>query len=278
MYGIDISKHQKALDLNRGDYDFCIVKATEGIGYRDPMFLDNMKTLSILKKLKGAYHFGRPDLHGTVEKIRDEADYFVEQCHVAGILGRAILVLDWETEPVDREDLITAWVDRVIQLTRITPFIYGSRSKLTRWKNWEVMRRCPIWMAIWPNKKNYTAGSDPQLPLPKSDFDWKIWQYSATGRFPGFSGDVDLDYTPLTTAEWMGYCELPKVETTTQEEIIISDMQWAIDNGLFKGYSDGLYRPKNPMTRENTAVVLHRFYKMLEKQRENRQSNDAWKT
>ena len=36
--------------------------------------------------------------------------------------------------------------------------------------------------------------------------------------------------------------------------------KWAVENGLFIGYSAGNYGWQNPMTREQVATVLYRFY------------------
>ena len=39
--------------------------------------------------------------------------------------------------------------------------------------------------------------------------------------------------------------------------------KWAVENGLFIGYSEGNYGWQNPMTREQLATVLYRFYNEL---------------
>lgn len=40
----------------------------------------------------------------------------------------------------------------------------------------------------------------------------------------------------------------------------IKDIQWAKDMGLIRGYDDGTYGLGKPITREELAVILHRFY------------------
>ena len=104
MYGIDISNWQKNIDLTAGKYDFAIIKATEGVGFKDPSFEKFAVQLTELNKLVGCYHFARPDLHGTISSMEKEADWFITVVRNAGLLNTAILVLDWETEPMDRED------------------------------------------------------------------------------------------------------------------------------------------------------------------------------
>lgn len=255
MYGIDISNHQRAIDLNKGKYDFCIIKATEGVGFTDGSFKRYSEQLQSLGKLIGCYHFARPDLHPTTSDMEREADWFTFQVKESGLLDKSILVLDWETEPMDNEDFITAFVTRVESKTGITPFIYGSRSKLNKWIDYWAVKHCPIWTASWPYKDRLPVGGPYKGSLPKTDYDWKIWQYSAFGLYPGLNGNIDLDYTPMTRSEWFGYC-------TKDKEDISEDMQWAIDNGLIQGYGNGKYGPYDPLLRTQLATILHRYDKM----------------
>lgn len=43
-----------------------------------------------------------------------------------------------------------------------------------------------------------------------------------------------------------------------------ADIRWCIEHGLLKGYPDGSFRPDKPVTREELAVVLRRFYGFME--------------
>lgn len=263
MYGIDISTYQKKIDLTKGKYDFAIIKATEGVGFADKAFHNFAVQLTELDKLVGCYHFARPDLHWTVNEMKKEADWFVQKIRDEGLLHRAILILDWEREPTDREDLVKAWVLRVESQTGIVPFIYGSRSKMNGWKKWWAMSHCPIWMAVWPTIKRYQAGVDPGITAPSTDIDWKIWQYSSTGAYPGFSGNVDLDYCKFDRETWL---KMAGHKEESVKEVINKDMEWAIESGLFTGYGNGLYGPKAPLTREQAATLFRRYTeKFIEK-------------
>lgn len=253
MYGIDVSSYQKSIDFSTANYDFAIIKATEGIGYTDPKFFNFAKTFTNLGKLMGAYHFARPDLNKGCAGMVKEAEWFISQVDKAGLLGKAILVLDWEREPFNNERLVETWVNTIMLKTGITPFIYGSSSKLKKWKKWELLSRVPIWVAAWPTTATQPVGGPVSQMLPTA-IKWTIWQYSANGRFPGQNVDVDLDYTTLAVEQWNSYTKpIKKVEK------ISPDMQWAIDLGLFVGKSDGLYHPKDALTREELATVLHRY-------------------
>lgn len=258
MYGMDISAYQKGINLNSDKYEFCIIKATEGTKMVSTTFFTFAEQLLNLDKLIGCYHFARPDIMPTKLRMCDEADFFIEQVKKANLLGRAILVLDWETEPMDRDDLITDFVIRVESQTGVTPWIYGSKSKLNKWKDYWAVKHCPIWMAAWPFIRPTNIG-EPLTTLPDHSVPWQMWQYSSNGKYPDFSGNVDLDYTGLTKDEWLKSAS----SKTPEKEDINEAMQWAIGLGLFSGYGDGKYHPKDPLTREQLAIVLKKYTKLM---------------
>lgn len=43
-----------------------------------------------------------------------------------------------------------------------------------------------------------------------------------------------------------------------------ADIRWCIEHGLMEGYPDGRWKPKQAVTREELAVVLRRFHRMME--------------
>lgn len=47
-----------------------------------------------------------------------------------------------------------------------------------------------VWLARYPKDQSKTKPEDK----PKTDFPYGIWQYTGSGRVPGISGDVDLDW------------------------------------------------------------------------------------
>ncbi len=273
MYGMDISNWQKGMDLSRGKYDFCILKATEGTTYTDPTFDDFAVQLTKLDKLIGCYHFARPDRHGTISGMANEADYFLKAVERQGLLGKAILVLDWEVEPMDREDLVNAWVTRVENQTGITPFIYSSKYKFNQWRTWWPVQHCPLWLAVWPSSRRVNVGENPGFKVPTKDtIKWSIWQYSASGMYPGYNGNVDCDYCDLTKEQWLklagykdGMDENPPEPQEPEKEIISEDMAWAINNGLFLGYGDGRYGPQDALTREQAASLFRRYNELTSK-------------
>lgn len=43
-----------------------------------------------------------------------------------------------------------------------------------------------------------------------------------------------------------------------------ADIRWCIEHGLMEGYPDGSWKPTQAVTREELAVVLRRFHRMME--------------
>lgn len=267
MIGIDVSNWQTGLSLEKNkDYlDFVIMKATEGVGFIDKSFADFAVQSTKLGLLQGCYHFARPDLHGTTSMMEEEAEHFVNVVEQHGLLGKAILVLDWETEPIDREDLILAWLNKVVKLTGIRPFIYGSRSKLASATFKNLIKDWPIWIAAWPDtndRKIETAASWVKNYGPtRTTIPWLIWQFSSTGILKGAGMHVDLNYTDITEYDWKVMAG-PYVEPE-KKEIITDDMQWAIDMGIFNGKGDGTYGVKDILTKEQLAIAFKRFYNAI---------------
>lgn len=254
MYGIDLSNWQKGIDLSKANFDFAIIKATEGISYIDPCFSEFAVQLTELDKLIGCYHFARPDSRPNVAGMEAEAKFFVETVRSQGLLGNAILVLDWETEPINRPDLIKAWINKVQDLTDVTPFIYASKSTLVSLS--ADIKGIPLWMASWPSIQKVNFGEMP-YSTPDKTVDWCIWQYSSTGQFPGYNGNVDLNYFDRSKEFWNWNASIDK--TGAGQENLSDEMKWCIEKNIFVGYPDGTFRPKNSITREEVAAVLKRF-------------------
>ena len=64
IVGNDVSKWQLDIDWNvyKNNTNFCILKATEGVGFTDPKFFRNRDEGHRVGVALGFYHFARPDL------------------------------------------------------------------------------------------------------------------------------------------------------------------------------------------------------------------------
>lgn len=201
LKGIDISHHQKGIDLGAIDTDFVIIKATEGNGYTDEMcdtFYQKAKSLG--KKL-GVYHFARPDLGNTAEA---EADWFIKE--TLGYHKEAILVLDWESGNLQDTTWARKWLDRVYSKTGVRPVIYMSASVM-RSANWGdvVAGDYGLWVANYGSNDGTAQDSVfDKYPLKYWDF-YALWQYTSVGRLNGYNGNLDLNYFSGDSSAWDKY-------------------------------------------------------------------------
>ena len=201
LKGIDISHHQRGIDLGAIDTDFVICKATEGNGYTDEMcdtFYQKAKSLG--KKL-GVYHFARPDLGNSAEA---EADWFVKE--TLGYHKEAILVLDWESGDLTNVSWAKAWLDRVYEKTGVKPIIYMSASVMSS-ADWSSVVNADygIWVANY-GSNNGTAQESvfDRYPLKYWSF-YALWQYTSVGRLNGYNGNLDLNYFSGDSSAWDKY-------------------------------------------------------------------------
>lgn len=201
LKGIDISHHQKGIDLGAIDTDFVICKATEGNGYTDEMcdtFYQKAKSLG--KKL-GVYHFARPDLGNTPEA---EADWFVKE--TLGYHKEAMLILDWESGNLQDTTWARKWLDRVYSKTGVRPVIYMSASVM-RSANWGdvVAGDYGLWVANYGTNDGTAQESVfDRYPLKYWSF-YALWQYTSTGKLNGYSGNLDLNYFSGDESAWDKY-------------------------------------------------------------------------
>ena len=201
LKGIDISHHQRGIDLGAVNVDFVICKATEGNGYTDEMcdtFYQKAKSLG--KKL-GVYHFARPDLGNSPEA---EADWFVKE--TLGYHKEAMLILDWESGNLQDTTWARKWLDRVYSKTGVKPVIYMSASVMSS-ANWGdvVAGDYGLWVANY-GSNNGTAQEEVfnRYPLKYWDF-YALWQYTSVGRLNGYNGNLDLNYFSGDGTAWDKY-------------------------------------------------------------------------
>ena len=200
MNGIDISHWQAGMQLQNISADFVIMKATEGTYYVDPRCEEFFAAAQKSGKLCGLCHFASGS-NGAV----NEAKYFVE--HIKDKLGKAILVLDWEAEAINKGSAYAKlWLDTVYELTGIRPLIYMSKG-ISANKSWaEVAKDYKLWVAQYPNYKAIYGYQDNFWTDDKGCGAWgkegTIHQYTSCGYLPGWSGRLDLDKAFIDAYEW----------------------------------------------------------------------------
>lgn len=223
MNGIDISHHQRILDISKITCDFVIIKATQGVRHVDDCWERfYSQALSLGKKI-GLYHY-----FGGGDPV-EEADHFLRV--VSDCVGKAIFVLDWEKYQNQKfskgETVAKPFLDRVFEKTGVKPLIYMSKS-VCRERDWSCVAAAgyELWMAQYANK-NPTGYRESPWTDSKSigAFNgWMIHQYTSNGFLDGYAGSIDLDisYMDAETWDYMAkphkgkFYPLPKIQTLFQ--------------------------------------------------------------
>ena len=201
LKGIDISHHQKGLDLSKIDFDFVIIKATEGIGYVDECCDGFFQQALKLGKKIGFYHFARP-----VNDAVKEAQFFYE--NTKNYFGKAIPVLDWEMENKWDVAWRKRWLDEVYRLSGVKPMIYMSASVM-RGYDWSpvVAGDYGLWIASYG--KNVVSSNYNHNWAVKPAVKWwpfiAMWQWGSQMRLDGWSGNLDANEFYGDAAAWDKY-------------------------------------------------------------------------
>lgn len=203
LKGIDISKWQQGLDLSAIDFDFVIIKATEGKSYVDSC-CDSFfqKALSMGKKL-GVYHFAN-NSDNTAEQ---EANWFIN--NTKGYIGKAIPVLDWEDNVTNNVPWALEWLQRVEQAYGCKPMIYMSESVVNR-HDWSsvVAGNYGLWVAKYRDYNpdyNYDMSNAGSSPFVKYWSTIAMWQWTSSGRLNGYNGNLDCNIFYGDASTWDAY-------------------------------------------------------------------------
>jgi lysozyme len=199
LHGIDVSHHNEWIDwqkVRQAGVRFAFIKATEGNGYIDPLYEQNLQGALACGILPGAYHFFLPRFD-PLEQARHFVRVLQENAVDAPTLPP---VIDIETAGLTRaafSHAVRLFLEEVKTLTGRTGIIYVSPgfwstylpvpalsgSRLTGGSvDWAGTY--PLWLA------HYTTGWPYQV-YPWAG--WRFWQYSSSGKISGVATRVDLN-------------------------------------------------------------------------------------
>lgn len=185
VYGIDISQYQgdiNWIDINtiydQVPIDFVYIRATMGEKAKDKRFLVNWKAAQSRAKLRGAYHYFRPN-----ENSIRQARNFISTVKLRP--GDLPPVLDIEERPrkqsMDSLKVgLKRWLDEIEKHYGIQPILYSGDSYFTDFLEKEFSDYV-LWIA------NYNFWVDK----PKKH--WNFWQFSERGYVRGIKENVDLN-------------------------------------------------------------------------------------
>lgn len=193
MVGIDVSHNQGVIDWAKVKADtfqptFAYIKATQGIGYTDPMVVTNANSAKGVGMQIGYYHFASLNSHNVLQDSADEANAFATEI---AKLPHADLppVLDVET---NESKLSPAEVEKWI-----SNFISVMATK--GWGDIVIYSYGPFLDVNLPSthtfgtKKLWLADYGKNLVLPKGWSKYWMWQYSQFGKISGVKTNIDLN-------------------------------------------------------------------------------------
>ena len=198
IYGIDVYYYQGTINwaqVKAAGKVFAIIRVSDGTGFMDPKFVSNWKGAKAAGLAVGAYQFFRP-----TQDVTRQADIMVDQLNAVGFgAGDIPPVIDVEVQDGVSDANVTArvnsWIARVKSRTGRLPALYTSPGFWSGLGNPTPTILPYIWTAHW-------GVSCPTIPPAWGRL--RFWQYSATGRVSGISGNVDLDIYNGTLAELRG--------------------------------------------------------------------------
>ena len=231
MRGIDISNWQKGLIPSSLDIDFCICKATEGLGYTDPscdVFVQNCIDNNILW---GFYHFAREN------NPEEEAQYFYDNCR--NYFKHGIPILDYETDNYNNREWCERFIQKVYELSGVWCIIYISAYRCMQYNGSWIPEKCGLWVAGYPwENPNWT---DEEMPY--GIYPWEfcaMWQFTSSLIIPGFWEKLDGDIAYMDENAWLKYANStgtpPIVEKPTSPEKSTDDL---VLETLLGEYGDG---------------------------------------
>lgn len=260
LLGCDLSNHQGTVDFDRavgeGGIQFCIVKATEGVGFTDKFLARNWPELKRLGIPRGAYHFARP----SQSSAEDEAAFFIGTMQTVGLEPGDLVALDMEDDKFPVGQNVSPWTLKWLRAVETAlgfkPLMYTYPSYIgERNLTDPALAVYPLWFADYDDPVNPTA------PWPT----WAIRQFTANGTVPGLGASIDLDRFDGTRDELLalgkpGAALAPATGVTTpaiswegEGEIVASEEWVIVKNAEGKVYQrrrvDGSFGPWVELTK-----------------------------
>lgn len=223
MRGIDISNWQNGITPSDMGVEFCIVKATEGLGYTDPCcdgFVQNCIDNGLLW---GFYHFAREN------DPESEAEFFFNECR--NYFTHGIPVLDYETSNYDNVEWCERFITRLHDLSGIWAMLYISASRCGEYENSWIPNTCGLWVAGYP----YANENWTEQNMPYNIYPWSfaaIWQFTSSLRLPGYDGSLDGNIAYMNGDAWAKYaCSNDNAEPMPKPEKETDDLVREVLNG-----------------------------------------------
>jgi lysozyme len=200
---IDVSSAQGEIawsDVARSGVRNAWLKATEGVAYIDPRFMQNAASAKRAGVRVGGYHYLR--VRKGSQDGAAQAHDFCNALQAAGATQRRPMVdvetmLNEGSTALQVTAALAPFIAVVLARMHVLPIIYTSPGEWTSFGMTHAYEfaACPLWLAQW-------RAAAPHPPGPWSDRDLVLWQYDNKGRVPGIKTDVDLSVFQGSDAEF----------------------------------------------------------------------------
>lgn len=248
--GIDVSYHNGTLDwstIKAAGVDFAILRAayrgygTEGTLVRDAKFAEYMQGAMSQGIPVGAYIYSQAIT--TAEAVQ-EANYILNV--VRGYNLDLPIVFDYEFAGVKTGRLDSAWSSGKLNKSKMTDIalafcdtiknagydamVYANKTFLSKNLDHEVIENAgyDVWLAHYTTNTNYTG-------------DYKIWQYTSSGKIPGiakkvfdcnfmYSGTISmsLKISNIPNQIYQGYDVSPSVTVTNGGTVLTEGTDYTV--------------------------------------------------
>lgn len=242
--GIDVSYHNGTLDwstIKAAGVDFAILRAayrgygTEGTLVRDAKFAEYMQGAMSQGIPVGAYIYSQAIT--TAEAVQ-EANYILNI--VRGYSLDLPIVFDYEFAGVKSGRLDSAWSSGKLNKSKMTDIalafcdtiknagydamVYANKTFLSKNLDHEVIENAgyDVWLAHYTTNTNYTG-------------DYKIWQYTSSGKIPGIANKVfDCNFMYSGTISnipnqiYQGYDVAPSVTVTNGGTVLTEGTDYTV--------------------------------------------------
>lgn len=248
--GIDVSYHNGTLDwstIKAAGVDFAILRAayrgygTEGTLVRDAKFAEYMQGAMSQGIPVGAYIYSQAIT--TAEAVQ-EANYILNI--VRGYSLDLPIVFDYEFAGVKTGRLDSAWSSGKLNKSKMTDIalafcdtiknagydamVYANKTFLSKNLDHEVIENAgyDVWLAHYTTNTNYMG-------------DYKIWQYTSSGRIPGIEGkrfdcnfmysgtiSMSLKISNIPNQIYRGYDVSPSVTVTNGGTVLTEGTDYTV--------------------------------------------------
>ena len=214
-YGVDLSEHNRGVDfatLKTQNNKFAIIRlgygASDNESQRDKLLAENVKKAKDSgTPILAFYHYSYSK---TIAQANEEANQAIRHLKQVNANSGTYVVYDIEqygrnAVTDDLNEIITTFFNK-IEAAGYKPMLYTGYNFYYENLNAEKMKKYDKWIAHYgatqpTNNENELLRSDPNLrnkiiSIPNA----KIWQFSSTSQWSGYTGNLDKNVLLMDTS------------------------------------------------------------------------------